>query len=217
MAAIDRSYEVNNLNEFGQYTENPTHKLIIPSFGYQLNHIDSANIAYDLGRDIPKIADEYMGVLMAGLLPFRLMWKFRGIKPGTDEGSVTIVKQYKRSLIPLRFIRPEQRIIAACRLGMEAYETYFESAGRPDIIYAYDLLYAGTIAYALHRTYGIPYVVITRNTFSLHVRRLHLILDVVRNVLLDSSEVCVKGSEPYRQLRDEFGDLEMVRKATVIM
>jgi hypothetical protein len=148
---------------------------------YQLKHINSKNITSDLKRDIPDDAGDATGVLLAGLLPFKTIWN-HSKKPEVSiekAGSITVVRQYGKALVPLRLIRPDRRVQTVCRLGMKAYEAYFETAGRPDVIYAYDCLYAGIIARELHAYYDLPYIVIYRRiaftyrTRGIAGRRIH--------------------------------------------
>jgi hypothetical protein len=99
---------------------------------------------------------------------------------------------------------------------MKAYEAYFETAGRPDVIYAYDCLYAGIIARELHAYYDLPYIVIYRRPFNKNTQYSELLLRIAREVLQDAASIHVIGYEPYRQLKDDFGDLDVVRNAMVV-
>lgn len=218
MTATDTRNEGTGSNSLTQRSGGALQKLIIPSFTYQLKHMNSKNITSDLKKDIPDDAGDATGVLLAGLLPFKTIWN-RGEKPEVSvekAGSITVVRQYGKSLVPLRLLRPDRRVQAVCRLGMKAYEAYFETAGRPDIIYAYDCLYAGVIAKMLHNAYGLPYIVIDRRPVNKNSPYPHLLLDIAREVLRDASSVHVIGTEPYRQLKDDFGDLDAVRNAMVV-
>lgn len=60
------------------------------------------------------------------------------------------------------------------RAGMKAFARYVRENGRPDIVHAHSMNYAGILAYEIYKTYGIPYVItehsstITRNLIRPH-------------------------------------------------
>ena len=45
------------------------------------------------------------------------------------------------------------------RAGMKAFARYVRENGRPDIVHAHSMNYAGILAYEIYKTYGIPYVI----------------------------------------------------------
>jgi hypothetical protein len=218
MAAIETRCEKNRMSAMPQRSESPIQKLVIPSFSYQVQHLNSRHIYSDIKKEIPEGAGGSTGVLLTSLLPFKSVLKRNG-NPAISverDGNITVVRQYSRALIPLRFIRPERRIQAICSLGMKAYDAYFETAGRPDIVYAYDCLYAGVIAKMLHAAYGLPYIVISRRFPSKDRLHSKALMSLAREVLLDASCVHVIGQEPYRLLKEEFGDLDVIKNALVV-
>lgn len=192
------------------------HKLIISSFLYRKDRLQDVKKLPESANDMAGAA-QHVGMLFAGLIPFRDILKHNGYKkPSVAEiGNMTVVRHYDRALMPLRLIKPEAKINTICKLGMEAYDAYFETNGRPDVVYADDCLYAGMIARKLKAAYGLPYVVAERR-----VRQRGLVstalLDLTREVLLGASAVTVLGPERYDQLQKYFGDLDVVQHAEVV-
>lgn len=69
------------------------------------------------------------------------------------------VRIYKRQIINwfLRFakLRSKHFIFA----GMRAYEAYVKDHSHPDVIHVHSMLYAGALAVAIKKKYGIPFVI----------------------------------------------------------
>lgn len=60
------------------------------------------------------------------------------------------------------------------RAGMKAFESYLKENGRPDLIHAHVVNYAGILACKIFKKYGIPYVITEHSsTYARHLIRHH--------------------------------------------
>ena len=70
-----------------------------------------------------------------------------------------VFRRYQRQLMPQRFAHGARAIALHGRIGVGLYQEYVGAHGRPDVIHAHNLLFAGLTAQAIHRLDGTPYIV----------------------------------------------------------
>lgn len=194
------------------------HSLIIPGFRYRAEGMPGAAALAMCRANGCGGTGQRTGMLLTGLLPFRDALKPNryGIPSVEEEGNMTVVRNFRRAKIPLRFISPGEKAAYACMLGLEAYDAYFETCGRPDAVYACGCLYAGLLAKRLSEAYGLPYAVAESRPLRRGGAWTGPMAGAVREVLLGASALALAGMELYGQYIAEFGDIDVVRKAVVL-
>jgi glycosyltransferase involved in cell wall biosynthesis len=100
-----------------------------------------------------------VGVLSTGTIPYHFVLRKYPYKPFEKEGSIIIVRKYIRRAIPKK-ITPINRVIRIeSSIGNDAFREYIKHAGKPDIIHAHNVHYAGIVAAAISEKYSIPFLI----------------------------------------------------------
>ncbi len=100
-----------------------------------------------------------VGILSTGTIPYLFVLSKYPYKPFEKNGSIIIVRKYIRRAIPKK-ITPLNRVIdIESSIGNDAFKEYIEYAGKPDIIHAHNVHYAGIVAAAISEKYNIPFLV----------------------------------------------------------
>lgn len=194
------------------------HILIIPSLLYQTEYMPLSGIFQKHQADCLAGAGHQVGVLSAGLLPFKCVFmKNRYSKPvPASEGGISVVRRYGKAYLPQRYLKPALLMGAMVQHGMEAFGRYVELNGRPDVLHAHDCLYGGVLALRLKEKYGVPYVLTEHSTG--HLRGIYTPEQdsIIRSVLAGADAVSTVGSGTLRVFREKFADAAPVRNATLL-
>jgi glycosyltransferase involved in cell wall biosynthesis len=105
-----------------------------------------------------------VGVASGGLLPLRDLFSFGGRPRREQQSGVTIARRFKKSILPLRFCRPEHVDLTNVGQLTAAVEQYVRDNGRPNCIHAHNLQYAGIAAALVAERHGIPFVLTEHNS-----------------------------------------------------
>lgn len=137
------------------------HVLLVPS---ELFFADSNSLSgcFQLHQAKALIgnSDIRVGILSAGLLPLRFIFKKKStFSMYKIDGQISVVKYFKKSLFPVRYLSAWFLSRYHCYLGNKAFRVYAKNNGIPDILHAHNVFYAGVICEYLSKKYGIPYVV----------------------------------------------------------
>lgn len=194
------------------------HILIIPSYLYRTEHFALGGVFQYHQANALITAGHRVGVLSAGLLPFKSVLKanhYAKVAAANEEG-VAIVRRYDKALLPQRFISPAHQAKTMMRLGVAAFEQYVAQNGMPDIAHAHDCLYAGVLASELKKRFGLPYVVTEHS--SAHGRNI-LNADhekYIKTALTDADALTAVGSSTRDILQRKYKDFPVAAGITVI-
>lgn len=113
-----------------------------------------------------------VGVIAPSLLtlrkPLQALTTSREIKYELDEGAATYRRSMPNWTPRVSFLTEAQ----VRKNGLRLFENYVQEHGLPDIVHVHAALYAGVVAQAIQRSFGIPYVLsehssaFTRNRVS---------------------------------------------------
>lgn len=133
------------------------HVLIIPSEFFLTQWSPLGGIfQLDLARALERNGVQ-AGVLSVGKFPgFRL---FRGAQYAKREiiEGIPVLRRYIECPFPYRWDTFMRRLYSW--LASNLYERYVDEFGKPDVIHAHNLRYAGCVAEILSRRAGVPFVV----------------------------------------------------------
>ncbi|MDP3445045.1 MAG: glycosyltransferase, partial [Ignavibacteria bacterium] len=100
-----------------------------------------------------------VGVLSTGTVPYRFVLSKYPYQPVETKGNIIILRRYIRRVIPKK-ITPIKRVIKIeSSLGIDTFNDYIKRVGKPDIIHAHNVHYAGIIAAAISEKFDIPFLV----------------------------------------------------------
>lgn len=134
------------------------HVLIIPSEHFVTKKAPLGGIfQYDQALALSK-AGHQVGVISVGLHNFRNILESYPYAREQNEKNLNIYRRYKKSYLPQRFFSPEIVEKRNIELFLEIFESYLKRHGRPDVIHAHNVFYAGFIAKYLSDHYAMPYV-----------------------------------------------------------
>ena len=134
------------------------HILVISSEPYLIPTVPLGGIFQQ--HQVTALRDSGMrvGVASGGLLPLRDLFSFGGRPLREQRGDVAIARRFKKSVLPLRFCRPQQIDVVNVGQLTAAMEQYLRDNGRPDCIHAHNLHYAGIAAAQVAARHRIPFV-----------------------------------------------------------
>ncbi len=183
------------------------HILILPSYLYQTEHMPLAGIFQKHQANCLIAAGFQVGVLSAGLLPFKSILRANLCRNTTcdEESGVCVVRRYRKALMPQRFISADYQADKMRSLGLAAFDRYVAEYGMPDIAHAHDCLYAGVLAQALKERYGLPYMITEHS--SAHGRNLYTEAQeaYIRLALKDAAVITTVGSSTAAILQGKYG------------
>ncbi len=106
-----------------------------------------------------------VGIASGGLLPFRDLLTFSGRPVLERKEKSVIVRRFKKSFLPLRFISAKCIHEENIKNLIRSIETYIQLEGRPDCIHSHNLQYAAIAGYHISVNLGIP-LVLTEHSSS---------------------------------------------------
>lgn len=134
------------------------HVLIIPSEHFVTEIAPLAGIfQYDQAIALSK-ATNRVGVISVGFHNFRNVLECYPYQREQNNGNLHILRRYQKSYLPQRFLGPKLVERRNIQLFLKVFALYLKRHGRPDIIHAHNVFYAGFIAKYLSDHYAIPYV-----------------------------------------------------------
>lgn len=134
------------------------HVLIIPSEHFVTEKAPLAGIfQYDQAIALSKFGHQ-VGVISVGFHNFRDVFESYPYAREQSEKNLRIYRRYEKSYLPQRFLRQELVEKRNIKLFLKSFVSYLERHGRPDVIHAHNIFYAGFIAKYLSDQYAIPYV-----------------------------------------------------------
>lgn len=135
------------------------HVLILPSEHFLVEWSPLGGIfQLDLARGL-RMSGNQVGVLSVGKFPGFKLWRQAKYKRFEEIGGLAVFRRYVECPLPHRLDRCMLLGHIYSRLACELYEEYKEKFGKPDIIHAHNLRYAGFIASKLSDYSGVPFVV----------------------------------------------------------
>jgi glycosyltransferase involved in cell wall biosynthesis len=135
------------------------HILIIP-FGhfatqrYPLGSIfqyQQANTLHDAGHRV--------GVISPGIISSRFLFRRYPYPNYETVNGYPVLRHYVRKLAPQRWVCPKKSIPFYQKLGLGLFELYISRFGKPDVIHAHDIKFAGFIAQYIRDLYNVPYII----------------------------------------------------------
>jgi glycosyltransferase involved in cell wall biosynthesis len=106
-----------------------------------------------------------IGVISVGAIPFRFECIFYPYQNFEKDNNLTIYRNYKRSLIPPRFMSFKMMYKFLLNLFFIEFDKYINKNGLPEIIHAHNFLYSGLIAKDIYDKYNIPYIITEHSSF----------------------------------------------------
>lgn len=140
------------------------HILIIPSSHfvtprYPLGGIfefQQANALHNAGYQV--------GVIAPGVITSRFAFR-RYLYPDFEQANgYPVYRRYVRKFYPQRWVRPERSIPFYQNLGVDLYQLYKNAFGKPDVMHAHNIQFAGFIAKSIHDLDAVPYVITEHST-----------------------------------------------------
>jgi glycosyltransferase involved in cell wall biosynthesis len=133
--------------------------LIIPSEKFVTSNEPLAGIfQYEQAKALAHAGHE-VDVISVGFINFRYLFKSYPFNSTESYDSLRVLRKYKRSIFPARFIAINTNRKRYLRLFKSFYHEYVSKFGHPDIVHAHNFLYAGFMAEWLNDTYGVPFVI----------------------------------------------------------
>lgn len=137
---------------------NRMHVLIIPSEPLVTEKTPLGGIfQYEQAKALAK-AGYRVGIVATGFISLRDLFSGYPYKKEEHGRNLHIVRAYKFSIIPRRFISPQWFQSLQIKLFKIYFLKYVSANGMPDIIHAHNVLFAGVIAAWIKREYGIPFL-----------------------------------------------------------
>lgn len=135
------------------------HILIIPSEHFMTTCSPCGGIFQSHQAKILSGSGEQVGILNPGIISPRFLLRKYNYERFEQTSEYVIFRKYTSKLYPIRYLKPHNLGKIYQKLGVKLYDKYVRQFGTPDIIHAHNIRYAGFVAYALHKKYGIPYVI----------------------------------------------------------
>ena len=135
------------------------HILIIPSehfvtLNYPLGGIfqfHQAAALHDAGHQV--------GVISSGVITSRFMLKSYHYPEFEQIQGYPVYRSYVRKLQLQRWVKPSKGIAFSQKQGLELYERYKNRFGKPDVVHAHNIKYAGFVAQEIKAKDDVPYVI----------------------------------------------------------
>jgi glycosyltransferase involved in cell wall biosynthesis len=100
-----------------------------------------------------------VGVIGAGVITPRFLLRSYPYERFERATGIPVYRRYVRRLIPHRWWSASRAIRLYRKLGLDLYARYVREHGRPDVVHAHNIRYAGYIADAIREAHGIPFVI----------------------------------------------------------
>ena len=135
------------------------HVLIVPSEHFLTPTLPLAGVfQFDQARVIASKGIN-VGVISVGKVPMsHLLRPYRYRQEELCDG-IPVLKRYTRWARPHRLDAHLRGVASYVRLATKLYRRYVTSNGRPDLIHAHNIRYAGLVACALAAEFRVPFVI----------------------------------------------------------
>jgi glycosyltransferase involved in cell wall biosynthesis len=135
------------------------HVLIVPSEHFVTARYPVGGIFQYHQANALQRAGHQVGVIAPGVISPRFFLRGYPYPPIEQLHGYPVLRRYVRKPYPHRWISQRSAIKLYAGLGTESYRSYVERYGRPDVIHAHNVNYAGLIAQAISKSEDVPYVV----------------------------------------------------------
>jgi glycosyltransferase involved in cell wall biosynthesis len=105
-----------------------------------------------------------VGIISVGKYPFRQMLRRQKVVPFEQVDGVALLREYRRMLMPATFDLTMRMAAPFARAAGRLLESYTQQFGRPDLLHAHNLRYAGEVTRRLAELAGLPFVVTEHST-----------------------------------------------------
>lgn len=134
------------------------HILIIPSEHFVTEKAPLAGIfQFDQATALAR-AGHRVGVISVGFHNFRDVLASYPYRREQTVDNLHVYRRYKKSFLPQRFFSQELVEKRNITLFLKIFATYVKRHGKPDVIHAHNVFYAGFVAHHVSAQYSIPYV-----------------------------------------------------------
>jgi glycosyltransferase involved in cell wall biosynthesis len=135
------------------------HVLIIPSEHFVTPEYPTGGIfQLDQARAL-RAAGHKVGVINPGVISPRFLLKSYAYPRHEVIAGIPVYRRYERKLGLQRMTSARTLVETRERLGKELFDEYVSAHGKPEVIHAHDVLFAGGVARALHFESKVPYVI----------------------------------------------------------
>jgi glycosyltransferase involved in cell wall biosynthesis len=141
------------------------HILIIPSEHFVTKSNPLAGIFQLHQANALHKAGHKIGVISPGLIPLRLSPFSYRYDAYEDINGIPVIRRYKRLFSPYRLMPFNALKKAHAKIGLELFGEYLNKFGKPDIVHAHNIIFAGFIASDIKEKYNIP-IVLTEHSSS---------------------------------------------------
>jgi len=135
------------------------HVLIIPSEHFVTSscplggifQLQQANALHDGGFQV--------GVIASGVITPRFLFRRYEYSEYEAVNGYPVYRRYVRKFYPQRMVPSEISIPFYQNLGLDLYQLYKKQFGKPEVIHAHNVQFAGFVAHAIRDADNIPYIV----------------------------------------------------------
>ena len=179
------------------------HILIIPSDHFQTARAPLSGIFQLHQATALNAAGHQVGILSPGVISVRyFLRRYPYLKTELSHG-YPIHRSYVRKLFPQRWISPQSGIAMYQDIGLALYQQYVARHGKPDLIHAHDIKYAGFVAQSIKALDNIPYIITEHSSVWLEESISHWITPAkaaVQNAAVMTAVSAVLGESIRKQL-----------------
>jgi glycosyltransferase involved in cell wall biosynthesis len=135
------------------------HILIIPSELFKIDAYPLGGIFQWQQANALTKHGHRVGILSVGFITIRHCLQRFKYETREEINKIPIFRKYVRTWKIQRFENIESGVNCLSGPAIDLFNKYIKTYGKPDIIHAHNIVYAGLIARELHRRYGIPYLI----------------------------------------------------------
>jgi len=135
------------------------HVLIIPSEHFVTSTCPLAGIFQSQQANALHESGHKVGVISPGVITPRFLFRRYEYPEFEDSNGYPVYRRYVRKFYPQRSVSPERSISLYQDLGLDLYMLYKRRFGKPDIIHAHNVKFAGFIAQAVRDMDTVPYII----------------------------------------------------------
>jgi glycosyltransferase involved in cell wall biosynthesis len=135
------------------------HVLIVPTEHYVTERYPLGGIFQYQQAVALHRAGFHLGVVGVGVITPRFLLRTYPYEEFERGSGFPVYRRYVRRLIPHRWWSAPRAIALYRKLGLDLYARYVRAHGKPDVVHAHNIRYAGFIAEAIREKDGIPFVI----------------------------------------------------------
>lgn len=180
------------------------HILVIPSEHYIPVNAPLSGIFQFHHVSLLAEKNNKVGVISAGLVPFKFMFKAYPFKKFEESDGIPIYRDFYRMFMPGGIALKYFWKILVKRY-LKLFDKYIERYGAPDIVHAHNSIFAGYVALELKRKYGIPFVLTEHS--SLYERKLlsNNQLQLAKEVFTNADSITTVSTKLGKTLQNIYG------------